>query len=93
MGFRPPQSLEEWTSYQWGDESKLPWLAKTHGTYLKEAQMISAHSSYQNAINKNIVSIAYKNYCRLRLVGLIHGVRLFDIDNRIIRKFKPALAN
>lgn len=80
MGFNPPSDLEGWLTFDFENESVLPWFDKAHKRYMKEVQFICRHASGQP---KNPIRWAAKQYFRLRLRGLGHGVNLGGWDIRI----------
>ncbi|MDO8525142.1 MAG: radical SAM protein [Candidatus Omnitrophota bacterium] len=88
MGFVPPDSLEGWENYIWYKNSTLPWFDKSFKGYIEEVRWITSFSI--NTIHsKNPIKRALYNmrrrYCRLRYIGLMHGIRMFNIDIKLIR--------
>lgn len=88
LGFAPPNRLEDWVDYDWDETSKLPSFSKNFKNYLIEIWHIS-HASGEDShgmlIKKNIIDTVYDNYYKLRFIGLIHGIRLFDFEKKIVR--------
>lgn len=88
MGFTPPNSLKEWENYIWYKNSKLPWFNKSFKGYIEEVRWITSFSINapysKNALRRALYNIR-RHYCRLRYLGLMHGIRMFNIDIKVIQ--------
>ncbi len=81
LGFKPPQSLEEWGNYFWG-RAYLPWI-KNH----KEYEIIHELSPFA-WYNKKIGSLAdksFKNIVRHLLIKLFRVLIIFRFKNNFWR--------
>ncbi|MFC1806893.1 B12-binding domain-containing radical SAM protein [Candidatus Omnitrophota bacterium] len=84
LGFVPPSRLEDWIDYDFSEMSKLPWFSNDFKNYLSEVQTICRGGIHYN-VKKNLKTYLAYLYCRLRLIGLEHGIRLLDLDTKLMR--------
>lgn len=91
LGFKQPDSLEEWITCDWAEMPRLPWFSKYFKNYIMEIQTI-CRGAFQRVRGKNILRKFVNIYCRCRVFGLKFGIRFFDIDTRLIRFFKQKLS-
>lgn len=82
LGFKPPENLNKWIAYDWDEYSKLPWFTKSFKNYLLEVQHIAGHSYF--GIGRSVFFKIYAFYCKMRLFGLLHRIRFFNIDRNIV---------
>ncbi|MFH1593982.1 MAG: radical SAM protein [Candidatus Omnitrophota bacterium] len=88
LGFIPPDRLEGWENYIWYKNSRLPWFSKNFKSYIEEIRWISAFSINAPISNNRAMRSLYnirRQYCKLRFIGLVHGIRLFNLDTKLIR--------
>lgn len=86
LGFIPPKKLEGWIDYDFDETSKLPCFSGNFKNYIREVWYLSHATGEDNhglLVNKGLVGTVYNKYCRLRFAGLAHGIRLFDIEDKI----------
>jgi hypothetical protein len=90
LGFKPPQTLDEWYDFDFSFNSKLNFFTGRHRGYLAEA----CHLSPTVQLGQDSESLAAKligRYRMLRLEGFIRGIRLYNLDVRLARILKRLL--
>ncbi len=84
LGFVSPNCLEGWINHGWTETSKLSWFSKDFKNYMNEVQTI-CRGAFHSTSRKNILRFLVHIYCRYRVIGLKYGIRLFDLDTKIMR--------
>lgn len=90
LGFIPPERLEDWIEYDWDSCPKLPWFSKKFKNYIIEAQFVTSRA-YTGLTRQSIFRKLFSFWCKLRLIGFIYKVRLYNIDSKLIWIFKKIL--
>lgn len=88
MGFKPPESLEGWITYDWDNISKFPWFKSSYRRYLNEAQYVAKTAI---APPLNFARLIFVKYFRLRLWGMANGISLFGLDIALLQFCKRGL--
>jgi radical SAM superfamily enzyme YgiQ (UPF0313 family) len=95
LGFQPPESLEGWSDYDFEGESQLHGFDSAYRGYLREVTGVSKFATVLSHGLNPILSIG-RSYFRLRLKGLIHGIRLGRWDAALatkILRLMPSIRN
>ena len=88
LGFRQPQSLEEWVTYDVDSLAKFPWFSGRYKRYLIEVQYVASRAAWQAG---NMNRRLRKAYFRLRLLGISRGISLLGLDILLIQICKGIL--
>lgn len=83
MGFISPQRLEDWVDYDWSERSKLASFSEGFKNYIQEVWHIFNYSdedSHGIVVKDSFWRRIYRKYFQLRIIGLILGGSLFDIE-------------
>ena len=81
LGFKPPQTLEEWGSYFWG-KARLPWI-KNHKEY-EIIHELSPFAWYGKRL-KSLTDKSPKNVARHLLIKLFRILIIFRFKNNFWR--------
>jgi hypothetical protein len=82
-GFQPPQSLEEWASYDWELGCRLPWFTDAHKTYLDEVVHTAEGAFFRQA--DSLAATGKQLYFRLKFWGLRKGLPAITLDRSLVR--------
>lgn len=83
LGFKPPQDLESWVSYDWQNRPKLPWQACSYRRYLNDIQFVVEQTTAVR--RKQLPGKIIKAYFRIRLWSYAHGFALKGLDVALFR--------
>ncbi len=87
LGFKPPERLEDWSSFDWEETSKLPWFTKKDKDFMNEVQTLARGAFHNNLRGGFATSLIYF-YCRLRLWALRRGLTPGDLDTSLMRRVR-----
>jgi hypothetical protein len=90
LGFVPPQRLEDWIQYDWDIDSMLPWFDKKYKSFLNEVQSSCKAANYYN--RNGILPFLIGSYGRLKLAIMVRGIRLFEIDTKLMKLSRKIMA-
>lgn len=76
-GFKPPEHLEGWITYDWENTSKFSWFSQGYKRYLTNVQFVAFRAAIPQT---NFIRWLIRKYFRLRLLGLMYGLYLSGLD-------------
>lgn len=84
-GFQPPGELEGWISYDWSDDTKLPWFHGEYSRLIDEAVTVTRLATLEG---EGWVRGLVRRWFRGRLWGLSRGVGFGEIRwGRVLKRW------